>query len=376
MGKDLKGRELGVGISQLKNGNYCGRFVNKAGKRVKKEFVKLQECRKWLSQSRLDDEQGRYLFAADPTVDEWYQYWKNNVKGDNIRSGTKDAYDTRYRINIKPFIGNMLLKDVKPLHCQNILNRMAEKYKNALIRNTRIVMYMLFDSAVENEMISRNPITKSVKCTSGKKSVLKNALTIDEHQCFLEIAKQSTAYNQYAFALQTGLRAGELIGLKWSDVDLKNKIIHIERTMRYDSRSRTWLIGEPKTTNSFRDVPLTQEAVSILMDQKEKNKTLKVLSIEYSDLVFLHSNGAPRSNQSYDINIRRLCKKAGMREISMHIFRHTFATRCIESGMRPKTLQMILGHANISMTMDRYVHVTDDEKVKEMENIEGELKVI
>ena len=112
------------------------------------------------------------------------------------------------------------------------------------------------------------------------------------------------------------------------------------------------------------------------MKQKEQNKTLKVISIEYSDLVFLHSNGAPRSNQSYDINIRKLCKKAGMREISMHILRHIFATRCIESGMRPKTLQMILGHANFSMTMDRYVHVTDDEKTKELENIEAGLKVI
>ena len=92
--------------------------------------------------------------------------------------------------------------------------------------------------------------------------------------------------------------------------------------------------------------------------------------------MLLHSNGAPRSNQSYDINIRKLCKKAGMREISVHILRHIFATRCIESGMRPKTLQMILGHANISMTMDRYVHVTDDEKTKELENIEAGLKVI
>lgn len=167
-----------------------------------------------------------------------------------------------------------------------------------------------------------------------------------------------------------------MIGLRWSDIDLDNKIIHVKRTMRYDSRSKTWLTGGPKTANSILEVPLTQEAVSILMKQKEQNKTLKVISIEYSDLVFLHSNGAPRSNQSYDINIRRLCKKAGMREISMHILRHTFATRCIESGMRPKTLQMILGHANISMTMDRYIHVTDDEKTKELENIEAGLKVI
>ena len=79
--------------------------------------------------------------------------------------------------------------------------------------------------------------------------------------------------------------------------------------MRYDSRSKTWLTGGPKTANSILEVPLTQEAVSILMKQKEQNKTLKVISIEYSDLVFLHSNGAPRSNQSYDINIRSCVKR-------------------------------------------------------------------
>lgn len=81
-------------------------------------------------------------------------------------------------------------------------------------------------------------------------------------------------------------------------------------------------------------------------------------------------------NSAYDTSLFKLCDKAGIRRFSMHVLRHTFATRCIENGMRPKTLQMILGHSNIGITMNLYVHVTDDEKAKEVQNIEKMLKII
>lgn len=127
------------------------------------------------------------------------------------------------------------------------------------------------------------------------------------------------------------------------------------------------LQGENSTVDAWyqywiRDVPLTQEAVDILKNQKEKLKSLKVRPIEFSDTVFLCRDGTPTKNSAYDTKLFYYCDKAGVKRFSMHVLRHTFATRCIEAGMKPKTLQMILGHSNIGITMNLYVHVTEDEK--------------
>ena len=185
MGKDLKGKELGVGICQVKGGKYVARFTNRNGKRIKKVFDKLQECRQWLADAQFEDEHGNVLQGENPTVDAWYHYWIDNVKGDNIRFNTRRNYNERYDKNIKPLIGDMLLKDIKPLHCQNVLNQMADRYSNSVIEHSRLVMWMMFDSAVENELLTKNPVTKSVKCTSGKKSKEMRALTIEEQKLSL-----------------------------------------------------------------------------------------------------------------------------------------------------------------------------------------------
>lgn len=372
MGKDLRGKELGVGISQRSDGLYTARFTNKRGKRIQKYFPKLQQCRQWLADAQFEDEHGNVLQNENPTVDAWYKYWLDNIKGDNIRYNTKRNYNERYEKNIKPFIGDMLIKDVKPLHCQNILNQMAKRYSNGVIKISRLVIWMLFDSAVENELISKNPVTKSVKCTSGREAKQMRALTIEEQKLFLNTVKDSKYYNQWAFILQTGLRQGEMVGLRWSDIDLKNRVLHVCRTMEY--RKGMWRIGEPKTKNGIRDIPLTQEAVSILKSQKIKMRALKIIPVEYSDMVFLCEDGTPI--KSYDSGLYYYCNKAKMERFSMHVLRHTFATRCIEFGMRPKTLQTILGHSNINITMDIYVHVTDSEKIKEMESVEKMLKLV
>lgn len=376
MGKDLKGKELGVGISQRKDGLYTARFTDKFGKRQQRYFKKLQECRNWIAEAQFQNEHGNTMRCESPTVDAWFDYWINSIKGDNIRYNTRKSYNERYQKNIRPFIGKMLIKDVKPLHCQSILNQMAANYANSVIGKSRLIMFMIFDSAVENEFLVKNPVTKNVKCENGKEAKKVRALTIEEQKVFLEAAKDTSDYNQYALILQTGLRIGEMVGLRWSDVDFKEKVLHVRRTMEYCHSTGKWRIGEPKTKNSIRDIPLTQEAVKILENQKEKVKKIKIRPIEFKDSVFLCKNGIPTKNNTYDVRLYYCCDKIGIPRFSMHVLRHTFATRCIEAGMRPKTLQMILGHSNIRTTMDLYVHVTDDEKAKEIRSVEKMLKII
>ena len=336
----------------------------------------MQECRNWYADARFQDEHGEINAGGDMTVTAWFEYWLNNIKGDTIRPNTIRNYRERFEHNIKDCIGNMMLSDVKPMHCQNVLNQMKTRYRTSTIYQARITLYCMFADAVENDVISKNPVTKAVKYNIGKDSKKIRALTVHEQKKFLEVAKDSSNYNQFAFVLQTGLRTGEMIGLKWSDIDFEKKVAHIQRSMEYRHSVGEWRIGKPKSKSGYRDVPLTEEAIRLLKAQKEKMKKLKVINIEFSEFVFLNRKGEPTKNSAYDSTLFKLCDKAGIDRFSMHVLRHTMATRCIEANMRPKTLQVILGHSNVGITMNLYVHVTEEEKVKEVEKIEKALKIV
>lgn len=110
--------------------------------------------------------------------------------------------------------------------------------------------------------------------------------------------------------------------------------------------------------------------------QKKKNKSISIISLEWSEYKFLYRKGMPVKKSTYDTMLFKLCGKAGIPKFSMHMLRHTFATRFIEAGMKPKTLQTILGHSNIGITMNLYVHTTEEQKHKEIDQIADALKVV
>ena len=376
MGKDLKGKELGVGIHQQKDGYYCARYVDRFGKRKAKRFVKLQECRQWFADATYIDEHSDLGQAADMTVDAWFEYWIG-IKKQTVRYNTVRNYAERYHANIQPVIGSKLLNEIKPLHCQKIMSDMADKgYKTSTIYQTRIALFNMLEFAKENDVILSNPCKKSVKSDIGKPSGKKEALTIDVQRKFLEHIKGNSYENQYRFVLQTGLRTGELIGLKWSDIDFKKRILKVERSMEYRYKVGEWRVGEPKSKSGYRTIPLTNEAIRILKEQKRKNSKIDIISMEWADIVFLCGKGTPVKNSTYDSNLFKICDKAGINRFSMHVLRHTFATRCIEAKMLPKTLQKIMGHSNIGITMNLYVHITEDEKQKEIDMVADALNVV
>ena len=249
-----------------------------------------------------------------------------------------------------------------------------EGYKTTTIYQTRIALYNMLEFAKENEVIITNPCKKSVKSDIGKPSDKKEALTIDDQRRFLAAAKGQSYEYQYGFALQTGLRTGELVGLKWEDINFERKTLTIERSMEFRYKVGEWRVGPPKSKSGYRTIPLTDEAICILKAQKEKNRKLKVIDKEWADTVFLCRKGQPVKNSTYDTALFKICDKAGIKRFSMHVLRYTFATRCIEGGMMPKTLQKILGHSNIGITMNLYVHITEEEKQKEIDLVAEALK--
>ena len=373
MAKDLKGKELGRGLAQQKDGLYVGNFVDKLGKRRVKRFKKLQECRKWLDEAKYIDEHSSITEANNMIIDAWFEYWIS-IKEKTVRPNTVRNYRERYQKNISKVIGKMMLVDVKPIHCQKIFSDMADEgYKTTTMYQTRIALFNMLEFAKENDIIIHNPCKKSVRSDMGKPSDKKEALEIAEQQTFLEYAEGQSYENQYRFILQTGLRTGELVGLKWEDIDFDKKTMTISRSMEFRHSTGVWRLGEPKSSSGYRTIPLTNEAIRILKDQKVKNSHLKVTPIEWREYVFLCRKGTPIKNSTYDTALYKICNKAGIKPFAMHILRHTFATRCIEGGMKPKTLQKILGHSNIGITMNLYVTTTDDEKQKEIELVESAL---
>ena len=383
MGKDLKGKELGKGLGQRKDKYYYAKY-SYHGKKGQQSFHTLVEAKNWRQEQLYlcRHPELRTATSPDMTVDAWFNRWLKDVVG-NRAPNTLRNYRERYEHNVQPFIGSMLLRDVKPMDCQMILNAMESDYAGSTIRQTYMTMGTFFKSAKDNGFIDRHPMD-GVRYTKPVRAVDDiHFLTVDEQKRFLEAAKSSHNYAQYALILETGLRTGEMIGLTWDAIDWEKRTLTVNKTLEFRYKQDEWRAGPPKTESSYRTIPLTDTAYDILREiydtreyRNESNGLSTVLTfmdrktgqkrkLVMRDLVFINwRTGMPAKNSSYDTHLYKLCDEAGIKRFCMHALRHTYATRAIESGMQPKVLQKLLGHASSKTTMDRYVHVTDDSMQK------------
>ena len=376
MGKSQKGKELGTGISQRKDGLYTGRVTDpRTGKRIQKYFSKLQECRKWAADTQYEIAHGNVLYSENPIFEKWFLYWLEKIKKPEVKESTLRLRQNLWKNHIQPVIGNLKIQDIKPLHCSEVLNIMTQKgLKYSIVDNVRCTMHDCFECAVDNHLIVSNPITRNVKVCAKKGGHIR-ALTVKEQSDFLNRIKTSIHYNAFAFALQTGLRVGELKALTWDDIDFEQKILHVNQTVT-TAINGSRKIDIPKTPSSIRSIPLTEEAINILIAQKEQNAHLKVIKLELKNIIFLNRVGNISTTKAYNRSIRDYCKKYNVEPFSMHSLRHTFATRCIEAGIKPNYVQKMLGHSSIVTTMDTYVHTSIEESINEIAKFDKYINVV
>ena len=359
MGKSLNGKELGNGISQRKDGLYQARFINRFGKRQTIYAKTLNEVRHKLRTEQYNDEKAINVVDKNMTLDEWFDIWLSTCKK-NCRSSTKGSYITHYK-RIQEELGWRKLTSLNLIVMQEAFNKL--KTDNARKNSKKILVDMLNRAIAKEEKKERR------------------VLTIRETELFLEQAKGTFYENLFILALETGLRVGELSALQWEDIDFKKKVIHVKHTLCYFSKNGKYVfeMHDTKTNNGKRTIPLTAKAINSLKCQKLQKQEIilkgKTAKEEFQNLVFVTKNNQPTQqfliNQCMQLVIQNI-NKAGIdfSPFTLHTLRHTFATRAIECGMNPKTLQKLLGHGTLQMTMDLYCHVTEDTLFLEMEKFE------
>ena len=256
------------------------------------------------------------------------------------------------------------LNDLTTLHLQQFYKKLlaegrverieAQKQPKGLsaktVRNIHQIISSALKLAVEQRLIAHNPADGCALPKAERKEM--QTLPVEQLTSFLREAKDSGVYELYYLDLATGLRRGELLGLKWTDVDLDRGVLKIQRAI---SRQNGKVVEAPlKTKNAYRTLPLSADAIDVLMQQRRKTGN--------SEWVFPSPTGGPMSPDSVLHMLHRVLKRAGLPKVRFHDLRHTFATLALQNGVDVKTVSGVLGHFSAGFTLDTYAHVTTSAK--------------
>lgn len=380
MGKDLKGKELGVGLNQRKDGVYQARYTDRWGKRKTIYGKNLRELRKQLAEAISDNENFTSI-KDEITLDRWFVRWMDVYKSKSVRPNTKREYTHIYNKNISPYIGGRNINSLVKSDIQQLIDRAHDDgYMYERQNKIKIILSDMLQRASEDHLLINNPVS-GVKLRADKEINAK-ALTVDEQNTFFDYCSNTFYDNLFNVAANTGLRPGELFALQLSDVDLENGYIDVNKTLVYqkylDDDCKTFHIEPPKTKQSCRKVPINSICKAYLEKQFELKKVISgKRPKQQNDYLFVTKFNTPLNSVIYSDAIKAVIRQINLVRpldnqfdvFSGHAFRHTFATRCFEAGVDAKVVQSYLGHASLKMTMDLYTHVTEEKSSLDIEKI-------
>ena len=334
------------------------------GKRKQKWFSGYRtkrEAEKAMAEKLATVIKGTYIEPKRMSFSELLNEWLEHHVKHNTSPRTYETYRYLASVHIAPRIGNIQIVELAPYHLQRMYSNLLDseqkngkKLSSTTVHHIHRICYSALKWGVQMRMLQEN-VAESVKTPKRNKQEMKT-WTKDEVATFLNVAKEDRLYPLFYVAIGTGLRRGELLGLKWEDVDFENGVLSIRRTVQ---RTTEGLIvkEQTKTDSSRRTVNISPATVEVLRTHK-KRQTQELLRIgRRTSFVFANSVGNVLEPRKVNEVFERLTKKAGLPRIRFHDLRHTHATLLLQQGIHPKIVSERLGHSNVSMTLDLYSHV-------------------
>ena len=386
MGKNLKGKELGKGIRQRKDGRYEARAVVEG---INISIIKssLKECLEEFKEAKKMASNNMDMKRVNITLNEWFEEWFEQYKKPYIKETSIYPLRSKYYNIFGNTLGDKKVAEINNIDIQSVINSMRDNGRAASSMRTALsTIRECLESAKNNRIIQVNPCF-DIKVYWENKTTLRRFLSKEEQELFLNKSKNNGDwyYEMFYIMLHTGMRIGEVGGLKWEDIDFKNKCIHINRSLscQYEKGKKIMRLTTPKTHNSYREIPFMGEVEDMLNAQYKKQQIYKENLGDrwreeegFENFVFTSSMGSPVTRYIAEKQINKIVKEINEEEmfnavkenrvptlfekVYPHALRHTFCSRCFECNMNPKVVQKIMGHQHYSTTIDIYTHVTNE----------------
>ena len=391
--RDKKGRRLLTGESQRKDGKYEYKYQDAFGKRKTVYSWRLTEAdsvpkgkrgdiplREKERQIQLDLSRG-IACAGNLTVLELVEMYVAQKRG--VRHNTRANYNFVLNIIRKEEFGLKRIDKIKIFDAKAWLIKLqADGRGYSTIHSIRGVLRPAFQMAVDNDLLNKNPFEFQLSTVVVNDSVTREAITRKQERDFLEFVKNDKHFSRYydgIFILfKTGLRISEFVGLTVRDIDFENSRIIVDHQLQR-TRNMEYVIEDPKTGCGTRMVPMTPEVKESFARILANRKPPKVEPVVqgYSGFLFLDKNGRPMVALHWEKYFQHICAKYNsiykvqMPKVTPHVCRHTFCSNMAKSGMNPKTLQYIMGHSDIGVTLNTYTHLGFEDARSEMLELNG-----
>ena len=403
--KDSHRIVLKKGEYQRTNGTYAYRWTDEKGKRHEVYARDLDDLREKEKEIDADSNEGIKVEARYVIINEMYDLWEQLKRG--IKDNTFENYKYMYNTFVRPSFGKKRIQTLKKSDVKIFYNYLADQrcLQASTIDSIHTVLHQVLDMAVDDKYIRSNPSDKALKelkQSHAFKTEKRRALTIAEQELFLNYLRNNETYSHwypiFAVMLGTGMRVGEVTGLRWCDIDLENGVIDINHTLVYychrhevELNGCYFNVNTPKTKASNRKIPMIESVKeAFLMEKANQEKTgIKCSAVidGYSDFIFVNRNGKTQHQGTLNKAIRRIIRDCNdevllndenatvlLPHFSCHSLRHTFSTRMCEAGINVKVIQETLGHQDISTTMNIYTDATKEMKKQEFESLDNYLK--